>query len=43
MTKSIGEVVREGLFCTECPKYDNCNLECNDLDERQEKKEGGQE
>lgn len=28
---TLGEVVREGLFCTDCPKKDNCELECNEV------------
>lgn len=36
MSEPIGVVVREGLFCTECPNYDSCELECNDLDQKQE-------
>lgn len=31
--KIVGDVVRDGLFCTECPKYKDCNLECNEIKE----------
>ena len=33
---TLGDVVREGKFCTECPKYKKCELECNELDTRQD-------
>ena len=29
--KNYSDVAHEGLFCTECEKYEKCNLECNDV------------
>lgn len=28
---TLGEVVREGLFCIDCPKKYDCVLQCNEV------------
>lgn len=29
---TLGEVVREGLFCTECPYNKDCKKECDKIE-----------